>query len=137
MTNSIAEYYLDELNDWQTAIDLYLEAIDNSEEWLQSLLHFNSVPALAAKVEHYLNTLLLSKEHLRQIKTIILSGERILYKDHVPVDDDIVTEELRDSHRLLRKEMHRAEKEYLDTKYDCDEFLASAIEIQNKARSRN
>jgi hypothetical protein len=135
MTTSIAEYYLDELYDWRSAIDLYLEEIDDSEEWLQSILRFDSVPALAAKVEHHLNQLFLSKENLLKIKSSTQSSEQKFFKDQVPVGNDIVTEELKINHKKLREEMHKVEKEYLDIKYDCDEFLADAVEIQDRTKN--
>lgn len=137
MTTSIAEYYLNELHDWKSAIDLYLEEIDDAEEWLQSILHFDSVPALAAKVEHHLNQLLLSKENLLRIKSFIQSSEQKFYKDRLPVGNDLVTEDAKAAHKQLRTEKHKAEKEYLDAKYSCDEFLATAVEMQNKTKSNS
>lgn len=137
MTMSIAEYYLNELSHWRSTIDLYLEEIDDFEEWLQSILRFDSIPALAAKVEHFLAGLLLSKDNLLRLKAFIESAEQKFYKDDVPVNNDVVTDELRTNHKQLRAAMHKVEKEYLAVKYDCDEFLASAVEIQNKPKNSN
>lgn len=131
MTTSIAEYYLDELYDWKSAVDLYLTKVDDSEEWLRSLQDSDSVPELAAKTEHYLNQLFLSKENLSSVRSAIQSSERKLYKEQAPVSNDAVTENLKIQQRKLRQDMHRVEKDYLDVKYECDEFLANAVDIQN------
>lgn len=137
MTNSVAEYYLNELYDWKSAIELYLEEIEDSEEWLQSILRYDSVPALPAKVEHCLNQLFLSRNKFLKIRSAIQSAERKLYKEQMPVDNNILTKETRQAHKRLRGEMHETEKEYLDVKYDCNEFLENAVEIQGRIKSNN
>ena len=137
MTNSIAEYYLNELYDWRSAINLYIEEIDDSEEWLQTLVNLDTVPAFAAKVEHYLNQLFLSKENLFVLRSVIQSAEKKLYRDQIPVLNEAITDDVKAQHKQLREEMHRIEKEYLDTKYERDAFLADAIEIQNRLKKTN
>ena len=57
MTTSIAEYYITELNDWTNSLNFHLEEMEASQERLDEILHLNSVPDLAASVEHYLNQL--------------------------------------------------------------------------------
>ena len=137
MTTSIAEYYLNELYDWKSANDLYIEEVEESEEWLELLLKFDTVLAFAAKVEHHLNQLFLSKENLLQLRSGNQSDEKRLYKDQTPVFDEFITDEIKIQHKQLRLEVHRIEKEYLDTKYERDAFLADAIEIQNRIRKIN
>ena len=137
MTTSIAEYYLNEFYDWKSAFDLYIEEIEESEEWLEMLLKLDTVPAFAAKVEHYLNQLFLSKADLLRLRSAIQSGERILYKDQAPVIDEFITNEIKTQHKQLRLQVHRIEKEYLEIKYERDAFLADAIEVQNRIRKIN
>lgn len=131
MTNSIAEYFLDELYDWKSAIDLYLEETEDSEEWLRDILRFDSVPQLSAKVEHYLNRILLSRQNLLYLRTFIESFEKQLYKDETPETNEMITQQQRDQQKQLREDMHKVEKEYLDLRYACDEFLASAVDLQS------
>jgi hypothetical protein len=137
MTTSIAEYYLNEFYDWKSAVDLYIEEIEESEEWLETLVKFDTVPAFAAKVEHYLNQLFLSKENLLKLRSAVNSAERKLYKDQTPLSNETVTDELKIQQKQLREEVHRIEKEYLELKYERDAFLADAIEIQNRIRKIN
>jgi len=134
MTNSIAEYYLNELYDWKSAIELYLEEIEDAQEWLQSILRFDSVPALSAKVERRLNQLFIARNKFSKIKSDIQSAERKLYKEQIPASNDAVTEEIRKRHKQLRSEMHETEKDYLDVKFYCNEFLESAVEIQGRIK---
>jgi hypothetical protein len=137
MTTSIAEYYLNELYDWKGAADLYIEEIDESEEWLEILLKLDSVPPFAAKVEHYLDQLFLSKEALFKLRSDIQSAERRLYKNQIPLFNEHITDNIKTQRKQLRVEVHRIEKEYLDIKYERDAFLADAIEIQNRIRKIN
>lgn len=137
MTNSIAEYYLNELYDWKSAIELYLEEIEDAQEWLQSILRFDSVPALSAKVERRLNQLFIARNKFSKIKSDIQSAERKLYKEQIPAGNDAVTEEIRKRHKQLRSEMHETEKDYLDVKFYCNEFLENAVEIQGRIKKND
>lgn len=135
MTTSIAEYYLDELYDWKSAIELYIEGIDESTEWLKTILKLDSVPALAANVEHYLSLLQLSRQNLNEIKSSIGSSERKLYANKIPVTNETLSEQVRKEHTQLRRQMHIVEKAYLDVKYECDEYLANLVDFQNRIKS--
>lgn len=132
MTTSIAEYYLTELNDWTNSLNFHLEEIEASQERLDEILHLNSVPDLAASVEHYLNQLFLSRQNQVSLRTHIHTQEQKLHKNYTPVGNDLVTEELKKLQKELRTSMHTTEKEYLDIKYACDEFIAQTILQQNK-----
>lgn len=137
MTTSIAEYYLNESYDWKSAVDLYIEEVEESEEWLEILLKLDGMPAFAAKVEHDLNQLFLSKDDLLRLRSAIQSGERALYKEQTPLTDEFITDEIKTQHKQLRLEVHRVEKEYLQIKYERDTFLADAVEVQNRIRKIN
>ena len=137
MTNLIAVYYINELDDWKKTIDLQLKEIEESKEWLNEILQFNTVLKLAAKVEHYLNTLLLLQQNLLYIKYNIQTLELKLYKEERPVENEMVTEDLKKHQNELRSKMHRTEKEYLDIKYSCDEFLAETVIEQNKKKKND
>lgn len=135
MTTSIAEYYLDELYDWRTSIDLYVEQISDAEGSLKDIVRFNTIPDLAAKVEHFLSQLFISKQNLLYLKTFVQSFERKLYREHTPVSNESITEDLKEKQNQLRKDMHSVEKEYLEVKYNCDQFLAYAVTIQSKKKN--
>ena len=135
MTTSIAEYYLNELNDWSNLINFHLEEIEESQERLNEILHLNSVPNLAAKVEHYLNQLFLARQTQVSLKNHIHSQEKKLHKENAPVTNDEVTEDLEKYQKELRTARHTAEKEYLDIKYASDEFIAQTVNQQNKKKT--
>lgn len=135
MTTSIAEYYLDELYDWETSIDRYVEEIDDAEEWLKDVLRFNTIPDLAAKVEKHINQLFMSKQNLLYLKTFVQSFEKTLYKESAPVSNENITEDKKEKQKQLRTDMHSVEKEFLEATYKCDDFLAYAVAIQNRKKN--
>ena len=61
MNYSIAEFYINEQEEWKDSIEFYLEYIDETEEWLNEITRYDTVIHLAAKVEHHLNQLQVSK----------------------------------------------------------------------------
>lgn len=135
MTTSIAEYYLDELYDWKTTIDLYVEGITDAEERLKDVLRFNTVPDLAAKVEKYISQLFMSKQNLLYLRTFVQSFEKKLFEEHTPVSDENITDDMKEKQNQLRKDMHSVEKEYLEVKYNTDDFLAYVVAMQNRKKN--
>jgi hypothetical protein len=136
MISSIAGYYMDELDEWKEVIDLHLEEINELEEWLNQIIHTNTVTHLAAKVEHYMNQLLLSDQNLKALRVQMEEAENLLLKDQAPIDNEFLTEASKDHQKRLRKVLYSLEKELLEIRYNCDEFLTDAIMAQNKKSSK-
>jgi hypothetical protein len=132
MPTSIAEYYINELNDWEDAIALHTEVIEELEEWLKEVLRNNTVVNLAGKVEHYLNNLFLTKQNLGMLKTKILEGEEKLYTGEIPISNEQITEEIKSQQNEFRKNLYSLERQYLDIKFECEDFLAATVTKQNK-----
>jgi hypothetical protein len=137
MANSIAEYYINELENWQDSIDLHLEQASGAEALLNEILHYNTVPHLAANVEHYINQLFVSMQKLMDLdKRIIAAKEKLAIKK-APVNDKLVNDNLIQQQKEIRMDMYKTEKEYLETKYANDDFIAQVIGKQNKAAGKN
>ena len=137
MPTSIAEYYINELNDWEDAISLHIEEIDQLEEWLKEVLRNNTVVNLAGKVEHYLNNLFLTKQNLGILKAKIRDGEDKLYKGEIPIGNEQITEEIKSQQNEFRKNLYGLERQYLDIKFECEDFLATTVTKQNKKQNNN
>jgi hypothetical protein len=137
MISSIAGYYMDELDEWKEAIDLHLEEINELEEWLNQVFRSNTITHLAAKVEHYMNQLLLSDENLKALRLQMKGMEKDLLKDQAPIGNELLSEQSKQHQKELRKVLYKLEKELLDIRYNCDEFLAETITLQNKNGSNS
>ena len=137
MPTSIAEYYINELNDWEDAIALHTEEIEQLEEWLKEVLRNNTVVNLAGKVEHYLNNLFLTKQNLGILKTKILKGEEKLYTGEIPIGNEDITEEIKQNQNEFRKNLYSLERQYLDIKFECEDFLATTVTKQNRKENNS
>ena len=130
MKTSVAEYYLDELTGWRDSINFHIEEIDESEERLREVLHFNTIPKLAASTEHFLTLLTLSRQNFFSIKNKITELEAKLEEDGRPIGNELLNDNLKRVQKELRINKHSLEKEYLDVKFSCDEFLADTLNVQ-------
>lgn len=137
MASSIAEYYTNELDNWKDAILLHLERISESEERLNEILRYNTIPNLAANVEHHLNLLFLSRQNLLSLDRRITSFQQKLISERAPVKDELVTEDVKKQQKELRTAMYKTEKEYLETKYANDDFIDQTVNRQNKKTDKN
>ncbi|MGE5521560.1 MAG: hypothetical protein ACM3VS_16665 [Candidatus Dadabacteria bacterium] len=137
MTISIAEYYLEELEDWRNTIHVYLQEIELTQEWLQEILQQNSVIGIAAKVEHFANWAELSKIKLSELHDKIGSLEMQLYEKDIPLGNELISPGMNSEQKQLRFNMSTIEREYLDTKYNCSEFVAESLLKQSAKSEKN
>ena len=128
MASSVAEYYINELNDWKDSINFHLDEMNEYEEWLSGIIRKDSIPKLAASIEHYLNELFMSKENFVQTREKISLTESQLLKGMVPLENQEVTDSMKSEQKDLRKKMWQIEKDYLDAKFIWDQFLSDSIE---------
>lgn len=136
MNYSIAEFYINEQEEWKDSIEFYLEYIDETEEWLNEITRYDTVIHLAAKVEHHLNQLQVSKlDFFRQQSGIEVLKKQLLLKN-LPLENEQISAGIHQQQKTLRENMHSLEKTFLDTKYSCNEFLASTLQEQ-KEKNKN
>jgi hypothetical protein len=128
MASSVAEYYINELNDWKDSIDFHLDEINQYEEWLSGIINKDSIPKLAGSIEHYLNEIFMSKANFVQTKDKLDLAEKVLLKGMVPLENPQVTDTMKSQQKDLRKNMWQMEKDYLDAKFNWDQFLSDSIE---------
>jgi len=137
MAISIAEYYTNELDDWKDSIYLHLERISESEEHLNELLHYNTIPNLAANVEHNINQLFLLRQNLLGLNRKISFLKEKLFSKDAPVRDELITDEIKKQQKEIRDNIYKVEKEFLDIKHACDVFISSAITAQERKTDKD
>jgi hypothetical protein len=89
------------------------------------------VVKLAAMVEHFLTQLFLNKMNLKNARNKIQVLEKALFKGGPPSGSEMITDDLRNEQKQLRQIMYKTVKDYIEIKYNCDEFLAETVAIQN------
>lgn len=132
MINSISHYYLDELEGWKDSIDFYFEETEELKDLLEEILQLDTVPNLAESVDYYLGQLSSVQDKLLSIKTAMRPLVKKLSSDPSLAHSQPLTEEQRKNQKETRSNMHRMEKEYVDIKYACQEFIAQVIDKQTK-----
>lgn len=127
MSNIKADYFLDELTDWQTAITFYKKEAEAFVSRLEAVIARNSIPHIAEKVAVFTSALERSADAFYRIQIDIEQQETMLAGDHKPVQNEQISDEMEKRQLLLRHNMLAAEQAYLDTKFECYDFLAGIL----------
>ncbi len=127
MANTIAEFYSEELTDWSHNIDSCTQEIEEFEERLREVIQRNNIPDIGVKVDHFQDMLtgILNKFLFQQEEIYRQEGK--LRTDSTPVENSSITTETEKQQNLLRRGMQAAEKEYIDVKYACYDFLSGTL----------
>ncbi len=131
MPTNIAEYYTGELMEWNSLISFCLQEMETLTKKLEEVIQRNTIPNIAAKVEHEqakINSMTvkfsqLQKQIRKQLKAFKTNGS---LKANEEIKGD---EEKRQSQ--CRRVMQEIESEYVDTKYACYNFLSEMVKKQN------
>ncbi len=127
MASVIAEYYTGELAEWSRLIDFYNHEMDEFEDKLGEVIQRNSIPGIAAKVEQHQDKLNAVSGAFYSLQNQMLQQKVRLLSDNTLIDDALVNEETEMKQNELRKSMQAIEKDYVDVKYACYEFLSGTL----------
>ena len=121
-------FYLDELNEWGDHIDFYHQETEELESRLSALIRRNNVPHIAEKVEqrqealNRISSLFINLQHeIAELERQLNPSEGTVLSA-VRVDDSTERRQA-----VLRINMQAAEKAYIDTRYDCHQFLSDIL----------
>ena len=127
MATTIAEYYSDELVDWNRMIAFYHHEMDEFEKKLAEVIQRNTIPNIAAKVEKEQHKLDKVSEKFQHLQLQIQLQQSSLKTDSTLIDDSLIKAGIEKQQNDLRRNMQQTEKEYIDTKYACSEFLSETL----------
>jgi hypothetical protein len=127
MSKDITQHYLDELENWGESIVFYTSSIEKLHEHLNQIIIRNSIVDIAAKVE--VHQLLLEKINtkLNQLKVEIHEQESVLMKGGNLLENSEMTNEIDLQQSNLTARVKSCEKEFIDVKYYCNEFLSETL----------
>ena len=131
MPNAIAEYYADELLDWNKSIIFYNNEMHEFTQKLSDLIRRNSIVGIAEKVEVHQTMLNRLSEKFYKIQLEIQQQETALKTDSTFIDDTLIKNETENRQVELRRKMQSAEKEYIDVKFECYNFLSGTLKKKN------
>ena len=127
MPHAIAEYYLEELVDWNRLVAFYDNELAELGNKLAEVIQRNTIPNIAAKVEKEQDKLNVVALKFHQLGTQIRTQLTTLKTDSTVIDDKLIKKETEKQQNELRRNMQLVEKEYVDTKYDCYNFLSGTL----------
>ncbi len=127
MPNTIAEYYTDELVEWNRLIVFYKREMDGFEHKLGEVIQRNTTPNIAAKVENEQDKLNAVSKKFKKLQVQIQQQEAALKTDSKLIDDTLINIETEKQQNQLRRNMQQTEKEYIDTKHECYNFLSGTL----------
>jgi hypothetical protein len=127
MPNIIAEYYTDEIVEWNNSITLYSEEMDELERKLGEVIRRNSIVGIAEKVEAHQDLLNGLSDRFYKLQIEIEQQEAALKTDSTLIDDTLINDKTEKQQAELRRKMQAAVKEYIDVKFDCNNFLSGTL----------
>src|SRR5665647_1505768 len=131
MPNTIAEYYTDELLDWNKSIIFYNHEMHEFTQKLGDVIRRNSIVGIVEKVEVHQTMLNWLSEKFYKIQLEIQQQETALKTDSTFIDDTLIKNETENRQVELRRKMQSAEKEYIDIKFECYNFLSGTLKKKN------
>lgn len=130
METLVAEYYNEELADWTQITEYCIEEVLEFEQRLTDIIRRDSIPAIAASAEHFLQQFELLQQHFLALQHEVGLQETKLVQNNIPVGNKAVTPQVILDQSSLRKKMFQTEKAFLETKYGCYEFFSSLLHSQ-------
>lgn len=127
MATTISQHYSDELLDWVQSISFYNEEMDEIEQKMLDVIRRNSIVGIAKKVNDHQILLHQLSDKFDRLQEEIKHQEAELKMDNTLVDDAFINYETEKLQAELRSKMQAAEKEYIDVKFQCYNFLSETL----------
>lgn len=118
---------MDELVDWNRLIAFYNNEMDEFESKLAEVIQRNTIPNIAAKVENEQKKLNAVSGKFYKLQAQIKQQESSLKTDSTLIEDAQIKAEMEQHQSELRRSMQQIEKEYIDVKYACYNFLSETL----------
>jgi len=131
MATTISEYYTDELLDWNNSIVFYKNEMDEFTQKLGEVIRRNSIVGIAERVEEHQTLLNKVGDKFYRIQIDIQQQGQALKSDSTLLDDRLINTETEKRQVELRSKMQAAEKEYIDVKFTCYNFLSGTLKKKN------
>jgi len=124
MPDATVKYYNEELINWDATISFYEKESTEIETKLLGVIQQNTIPDRALKAEQFLNQLALLYSELHAVSNQMYRQNNNLRKDDNVIDDNAITPKIKNDQNALRGRMQALEKNFVDLKYACYNFLA-------------
>ena len=127
MSKNKSEYFLEELKSWLNTIELHKKQKVLLDRSLEDIVRRNSLIDIAAKVEAHQILLNEVAIKLKALEERIHHQELTLKPENILIEDALLTTEMEQIQTELRQHTLTAEKEFIDIKYYCHDFLSDTL----------
>jgi hypothetical protein len=127
MATTIAEYYIAELLDWNNAIIFYNEEMEEIEQKLAEVISRNSIVGIAEKVEFQQTLLNNVSDKFYKLQNEIQEQSGSLQSDGKLKEDALISNDYELKQFEIRQKMNTVEKDYIDKKLNCYNFLSATL----------
>ena len=127
MPTNIAEYYISELLDWNNAIIFYNEEMEEIEQRLEEVINRNSIVGIADKVEVQQTLINEVSDKFYKLQNEIQEQSGSLQSDGKLKEDALISNDYELQQFEIRQKMNKVEKEYIDKKLNCYNFLSTTL----------
>ena len=127
MATTIAQYFTDELEDWNQYLAYYKEEIEGFDQKLLDVIRRNSIVEIAERVGVHQRRLSQVSDKFENLQIKIQQQEAELKRDNELVENVLINDQIEIHQVELRREMQSVEKEYIDAKFDCSHFLSETL----------
>ena len=129
MATTKAIFYTDELVKWEESLGTKMEELHMMEEKLEDVIRRNSIVEIASKVEAHQSMLDQGEKKFDSLQLEIEKQETGLRKNSTYIDDNSISVETESRQNELRRKMYEAEKEFVDKKFECSNFLSATLRM--------
>lgn len=123
MATTIAQYFTDEMVDWQQSISFYREELNELGQKLFEVIRRNTIVDIAARAGVHQSLLDEISYKFSKLQLEIELQEAKLKTDSTLVDNTLINNETENHQAELRRKMRATEKEFIDVKFECYNFL--------------
>jgi hypothetical protein len=131
MATTIAGYFTDELLDWNHAISFHDEEMSELEKKLGEVIRRNGIADIAGKVEAQQKLLDQVADKFYRLQIEFQLQEEVLKTDSRFIENTSINHETEIRQAELRRKVEALEKEYIDVKFNCYNFLSGIFTKQN------
>lgn len=127
MKSNIARFFLEEIEGWKQQIEGIHDETGVLEKKLEAVVRQNTITGIAAATEAHQSLL---DEQSRNLDGLLEECERqelMLSAMSEPSETGVLPQPLRNRQNQLRKKMQKAEKDYLDIKFSCHDFVSNMM----------
>ena len=127
MDNNLVRFFHEEIEGWKQQIEGIYDEADLLEKKLEAVVRQNTISGIAAATEAHQSLLDRQTNTLEALIEEINRQDILLTTLIQPAENKGLPKPLRNKQDQLRKKMRQTEKDYLEVKFSCHDFVSNML----------